>query len=155
EGVVRRAEFRLAAIDRRLEVLGGLLIAFLNIDEVIRIIRTKENPKAELIRNYKISDVQAEAILNIRLRALAKLEEIAIRTEHKELTEEKGEIEKLLGSTARQWTKVKKELAEVRKTFGPGTALGKRRSAFAEAAAISVDFAEALVDREPISVAVS
>ena len=155
EVVVRRAAFRLAAIDRRLEVLGGLLIAFLNIDEVIRIIRTKDDPKAELIRKYKISDVQAEAILNIRLRALAKLEEIQIRTEHKELTEEKSEIEKLLGSNARQWSKVKKEIAEVRKTFGPNTALGKRRSNFAEAAAVTVDFTEALVEREPITVVVS
>ncbi len=156
EVVVRRAEFRLAAIDRRLEVLGGLLIAFLNIDEVIRIVRTKDDPKAELIRKYKITDVQAEAILNIRLRALAKLEEIQIRAEHKALTEEKAEIEKLLGSDARQWTRVKKELAEVRKTFGPATPLGKRRTDFGKAAALAdLDVTEALVEREPITVVVS
>jgi topoisomerase-4 subunit A len=155
EVVTRRAQFRLDAIERRLEVLGGLLIAFLNIDEVIRIIRTKDDPKAELIRKYKITEVQAEAILNIRLRALAKLEEIAIRTENEALTAERAEIQKLLGSEARQWTKVKKEIAEVRKTFGPNTALGKRRSNFAEAAAVTVDFTEALVEREPITVVVS
>ncbi|BCJ90488.1 DNA topoisomerase 4 subunit A [Terrihabitans soli] len=156
EVIVRRAKFRLDAIDRRLEILGGLLIAFLNIDEVIKIIRTKDDPKAELIRKYKITEIQAEAILNIRLRALAKLEEIQIRTEHKELTEEKADIEKLLGSEARQWTKVKKEIAEVRKTFGPSTALGKRRTAFAEAGDLpAIDFTEALVEREPITVVVS
>lgn len=155
EVVVRRAQFRLDAIERRLEVLGGLLIAFLNIDEVIRIIRTKDDPKAELIRKYKITEVQAEAILNIRLRALAKLEEIAIRTENDALTAERSEIQKLLGSEARQWTKVKKEIAEVRKTFGPNTALGKRRSNFADAKTVTVDFTEALVEREPITVIVS
>jgi topoisomerase-4 subunit A len=156
EVIVRRAKFRLDAIERRLEILGGLLVAFLNIDEVIKIIRTKDDPKAELIRKYKISEIQAEAILNIRLRALAKLEEIAIRTEHKELSEEKADIEKLLGSDARQWTKVKKEIAEVRKTFGPTTALGKRRTAFAEAGDLpTIDVTEALVEREPITVVVS
>ncbi|MDX6806659.1 DNA topoisomerase IV subunit A [Terrihabitans rhizophilus] len=154
--VVRRARFRLAAIDRRLEVLGGLLIAFLNLDEVIRIVREEDDPKAELIRRFELTEVQAEAILNIRLRALAKLEEIAIRKEHDGLSAEKASVEALLASDVRQWNKVKKEIAEVRKSFGPETALGKRRSSFAEApdkpmAAIT----EAFIEREPVTVIVS
>ncbi len=156
EVIVRRAQFRLDAIDRRLEVLGGLLVAFLNIDEVIRIVRTEDDPKAVLIARFKITEIQAEAILNIRLRALAKLEEIQIRTENDTLTAEKAEIEQLLGSDRRQWTKVKKEIAEVRKTFGPDTAIGKRRSTFATAADVpAVDFTEAFIEREPITVIVS
>jgi topoisomerase-4 subunit A len=156
EVIVRRAKFRLDAIDRRLEVLGGLLVAFLNIDEVIRIIRTEDDPKSVFIARFKITEIQAEAILNIRLRALAKLEEIQIRTENDKLVAEKSEIEELLGSDRRQWTKVKKEIAEVRKTFGPGTTLGKRRSTFATAADVpAVDFTEAFIEREPITVIVS
>jgi topoisomerase IV subunit A len=154
--VVRRARFRLAAIDRRLEVLGGLLVAFLNIDEVIRIVREEDDPKAELIRRFELTEVQAEAILNIRLRALAKLEEIAIRKEHEELSAEKSGIEALLGSDARQWGKVKREIAAVRKTFGPETALGRRRSTFATAPDKPVAaFTEAFIEREPITVVVS
>ncbi|MGQ4272561.1 DNA topoisomerase IV subunit A [Terrihabitans sp. B22-R8] len=154
--VVRRARFRLAAIDRRLEILGGLLIAFLNLDEVIRIVREEDDPKAELIRRFDLTDIQAEAILNIRLRALAKLEEIAIRKEHGELSEEKAKVEALLGSDARQWSKVKREIAEVRKSFGPETALGKRRSDFAEAPDKPMAaFTEAFIEREPITVIVS
>ncbi len=154
--LIRRSQFRFEAIEKRLEILGGLLVAFLNIDEVIKIIRTYDEPKAELIRRFEITEVQAEAILNIRLRALAKLEEIAIRKEDETLRAEKAEIEKLLGSEARQWTRVKKEIAEVRKTFGPDTALGRRRSAFAETTDIPfVDFTEAFIEREPITVVVS
>ncbi|MFC5067961.1 DNA topoisomerase IV subunit A [Flaviflagellibacter deserti] len=156
EVVIRRAQFRLNAIDRRLEVLGGLLIAFLNLDEVIRIVRYEDDPKAELIRQFELTEIQAEAILNIRLRALAKLEEIAIRKEHDELGAEKADIEALLGSDRRQWTKVKKEIAEVRKSFGPETALGKRRSTFAEAPDRPVAaLTEAFVEREPVTVVVS
>ncbi len=156
EVVVRRARFRLDAIERRLEVLGGLLIAFLNLDEVIRIVRYEDDPKAELIKKFDLTEIQAEAILNIRLRALAKLEEIAIRKEHDELGAEKADIEALLGSDRRQWTKVKKEIAEVRKSFGPETALGKRRSTFAEAVDRPVAaLTEAFVEREPVTVVVS
>ncbi|HVV91976.1 MAG TPA: DNA topoisomerase IV subunit A, partial [Hyphomicrobiales bacterium] len=154
--VQRRARFRLAAIDRRLEVLGGLLVAYLNLDEVIRIVREEDDPKAELMRRYDLTEVQADAILNIRLRSLAKLEEIEIRREHETLGGEKAEIEALLGSERRQWTAVKRELAAVRKTFGPETPLGKRRTSFAEAAETPmIDLAEALVEREPITVVVS
>ncbi len=155
EVVVRRARFRLAAIEKRLEVLSGLLIAFLNIDEVIRIVRHEDDPKAELIARFALSEVQADAVLNIRLRALAKLEEIAIRTEHGKLSAEKATIEQLLGSDRRQWSKVKADIAEVRKTFGKDTEIGRRRSTFAEAREIAVDLTEALVEREPLTVVVS
>jgi topoisomerase-4 subunit A len=154
--VVRRARFRLAAIEKRLEVLSGFLIAYLNIDEVIRIVREEDDPKAELMRRFELSEVQADAILNIRLRALAKLEEIAIRKEHSALETEKAGIEALLGSDRKQWSKVKSEIATVRKTFGPETALGRRRSTFAEATDVAMtDFTEAFVEREPLTVVLS
>ncbi|GGE46487.1 DNA topoisomerase 4 subunit A [Agaricicola taiwanensis] len=156
EVVVRRARFRLAAIEKRLEVLSGFLIAYLNIDEVIRIVREEDDPKAELMRRFDLTEVQADAILNIRLRSLAKLEEIAIRKEHASLEQEKAGIEALLGSERRQWTKVKSEIAAVRKVFAPETALGKRRSDFGEASEVPLaDLAEAFVEREPLTVVVS
>jgi topoisomerase-4 subunit A len=156
EVLVRRSRHRLAAIDRRLEVLGGLLIAYLNIDEVIRIVRTEDDPKGELIRRYDLTEVQADAILNLRLRSLARLEEIEIRKEHDTLGGEKAEIEALLGSERRQWTAVKREMAAVRKTFAPDTELGRRRTTFGEASeAAKIDLAEALVEREPITVVMS
>lgn len=152
----RRSRNRLRNIEKRLEILGGLLVAYLNIDEVIRIVREEDNPKAELISRYDLTDIQAEAILNLRLRALAKLEEIAIRTEHAELEKEKLELETLLGSEALQWKKVRKEIAQVRKIFAPETALGKRRTTFAVAKdRPALDFTEALVEREPVTVVVS
>lgn len=154
--VVRRSRFRLAAIDKRLEILSGFLVAYLNIDEVIRIVREEDNPKAELMRRFELSELQADAILNIRLRSLAKLEEIAIRKEHAGLEQEKAGIEALLGSERRQWTKVKSEIAAVRKTFAPDSVLGKRRSAFGEAADLPLaDLTEAFVEREPLTVIVS
>ncbi len=156
EVVVRRASFRLAAIEKRLEVLSGFLIAYLNLDEVIRIVREEDDPKAELMRRFELSDVQADAVLNIRLRALAKLEEIAIRKEHAALEEEKGGIVALLGSDRRQWSKVASEIKAVRKTFGPETVLGKRRSSFADAAELPLaDLTEAFIEREPLTVVVS
>ena len=99
----RRSRHRLAEIERRLEILGGFLIAYLNIDEVIRIIRYEDEPKAELMRRFELTDMQAEAILNMRLRSLRKLEEIEIRKEFDALTEEKAEIEALLASDEKQW----------------------------------------------------
>lgn len=154
--VQRRARFRLAAIEKRLEVLGGLLVAYLNLDEVIRIVREEDDPKAALIARFDLTEVQADAILNIRLRALAKLEEIAIRKEHDALTAEKSEIEELLGSERRQWTRVKREITAVRKSFAPETDLGRRRTTFAEASSRpAIDFTEALIEREPVTVVVS
>jgi len=156
EVLVRRSNFRLAQIDHRLEVLGGFLVAYLNLDKVIKIIRTEDEPKPVLIKTFKISDVQAEAILNMRLRNLRKLEEIEIRREDKELRTERKELKELVGSEKLQWKKVAEEIKAVREKFGPKTPLGKRRTSFAEApehdlAAIE----EALVEREPITVVVS
>lgn len=152
----RRSRHRLTQIEHRLEVLGGYLIAYLNLDEVIRIIREEDEPKVELMRRFALSDVQAEAILNMRLRSLRKLEEFEIRKEHDALSKEKDGLEKLLGSEARQWKAVAGQLAKVREAFGPDTDIGRRRTGFGEAAAHDADAViEALVEREPITVVVS
>jgi topoisomerase-4 subunit A len=156
EVIVRRAKHRLGKIEHRLEVLDGLLKAYLNIDEVIRIIRTEDDPKSVMMKRFRLSEIQVEAILNMRLRALRKLEEIEIRREHKELSEEKAIIEKLLGSTDRQWTEVKRQLKAAREVFDPGKKLGKRRSNYGEAKEIDTEAAlEALIVKEPVTVVLS
>ncbi|MBB4304836.1 topoisomerase-4 subunit A [Rhodobium orientis] len=156
EVLVRRARHRLGKIEHRLEVLGGYLIAYLNLDEVIRIIREEDEPKKELMRVFELTDVQAEAILNMRLRALRKLEELEIRKEHEALTAEKAEIEALLGSEEAQWKKISDELTEIAKAYGPTTELGKRRTDFGEAPEHQdADIKEAMIEREPITVVVS
>lgn len=156
EVIVRRAKHRLGKIEHRLEVLDGLLKAYLNIDEVIRIIRTEDDPKSVMMKRFRLSEIQVEAILNMRLRALRKLEEIEIRREHKELSEEKANIEKLLASTDRQWTEVKRQLKAARDVFDPGKRLGKRRSNYGEAKEIDTEAAlEALIVKEPVTVVLS
>ncbi|MCB5176851.1 DNA topoisomerase IV subunit A [Microvirga lenta] len=156
EVLIRRSGFRLAAIDRRLEILGGLLIVYLDLDRVIKIIREEDEPRQELMRVFKLTEIQANAILDTRLRSLRKLEEMELKREQKNLQDEKATIENLLGSEKAQWKAVTAEIREVRKTFGPETALGKRRTTFAEAPDTSdIDFAEAMVEREPITVIVS
>jgi len=154
--LVRRSNYRLKQIAHRLEVLGGYLIAYLNLDRVIKIIRTEDEPKPVLIKAFKLSDVQAEAILNMRLRNLRKLEEIEIRKEDKELRTEKKSLEELLKSEPNQWATIAAQIKELRDKFGRKTPLGKRRTDFAEApehdeAAIE----EAMVVREPITVVLS
>ncbi len=151
----RRSEHRLKQIEHRLEVLGGYLIAYLNIDEVIRIIRNEDEPKAVLMRKFRLSDVQAEAILNMRLRALRKLEEIEIRTEHDKLTAEKAELVALLGSDEKQWARISQEITATKKAFGKATALGARRTAFADMPVIDVDVEQAMIEREPVTVVLS
>ncbi|GAB4068979.1 DNA topoisomerase IV subunit A [Ancylobacter sonchi] len=154
--LLRRSRHRLAEIEHRLEVLGGYLIAYLNLDEVIRIIREEDEPKPALMARFELTEVQAEAILNMRLRSLRRLEEFEIRKEHDALSKEKDGIEKLLGSEARQWKTVAWQISETRKAFGPDTELGRRRTDFGEAAAHGADaVSEALVEREPITVVVS
>jgi topoisomerase-4 subunit A len=156
EVVVRRAEFRLDKIEKRLHLLDGYLIAYLNIDEVIRIIRYEDEPKQVLMSTFGISDIQAEAILNLRLRALRKLEEMEIVGEHEKLSAERDDITKLINSTRRQWTKVGKQLKEARDVFGPDTELGRRRADFE--AAPDVDLAAALEaskPKDPITVVLS
>jgi topoisomerase-4 subunit A len=154
--LVRRSNFRKTQIENRLEILGGYLIAYLNIDKVIRIIRTEDEPKPALIKAFKLTDVQADAILNMRLRSLRKLEEFEIRTEEKDLRGELKGIKALLGSETEQWSKVGEQVRKVRDLFGPKTPLGKRRTMFADApehdlAAIE----EAFVEREPCTVVIS
>lgn len=154
--LVRRSEHRLGQINHRLEVLAGYLIAYLNLDEVIRIIREEDDAKASLIRAFELTDVQAEAILNMRLRSLRKLEEFEIRKEHDKLTDEKDQLTKLLGSDARQWTKISKEIGEIAKVYGPETEIGKRRTDKAEAPeADLVDIQQAMIEKEPITVIIS
>jgi topoisomerase IV subunit A len=158
EVLLRRSRHRLAAIDRRLEVLAGYIIAYLNLDEVIRIIRFEDEPKAELIRTFSLTDNQAEAILNMRLRNLRKLEEMELRREHDALSKEKADIEKLIASEAKQWKTVAWQVKDVAKKFGPETRLGRRRTTIDASKAGSIDLAavtEAMVEREPITVVVS
>ena len=156
EVVVRRARFRLDKIEARLHILDGLVIAFLNLDEVIRIVRYEDEPKAKLIAAFDLSDIQADAILNTRLRQLARLEEMELRREHAELTEERDGLLKMLASDRAQWKLVGVGLKDVRAILGPDTNLGKRRSTFDTAPVVDADAAiEAMIVREPITVILS
>ncbi len=156
EVLVRRANFRLAQIDHRVEVLGGYLVAYLNLDKVIKIIRSEDEPKPVLIKTFKLSDVQADAILNMRLRNLRKLEEMEIRQEDKDLRAERKALKDLIGSEAEQWKRIAAEIRTIRDKFGPKTPLGKRRTGFAEAPEHDLAaMEEALVEREPITIVVS
>ena len=158
EVLVRRSRHRLGEIEKRLEVLAGYLIAYLNIDEVIRIIREEDEPKTVLMARFELTDTQAEAILNMRLRALRKLEEFEIRKEFDRLTEEKAQIEALLGSTDKQWKTVRWEVAKVRETFDPekNPALGRRRTTFGDAPVHDLEeVQQAMIEREPITVVLS
>ena len=156
EVLQRRSRFRLAAIERRLEILGGLLIVYLDLDKVIQIIREEDEPKVELMRFFELTELQANAILDTRLRSLRKLEEMELKREQSELQSEKGSIEELLGSEAKQWKTVAWEIREIRKVYGPETAIGRRRTTIEDAPDLGdIDFAEAMVEREPVTVIVS
>ena len=150
--LVRRSKHRLGKIEQRLEILDGLLIAYLNIDEVIRIIREEDDPKAELIKAFKLSDTQAEAILNMRLRHLRKLEEMEIRNEHAALTQERKDINKLLKDDGLRWKHIAAEIGEIRKDYGPATPLGRRRTELGAAPSAVVIPLEAMIEREPVTV---
>jgi topoisomerase IV subunit A len=154
--LLRRSRYRLSQIEHRLEVLGGFLVAYLNLDKIIKIIRKEDEPKPVLMKSFKLTDIQADAILNMRLRNLRRLEEMQIRQEDKDLRTEKKSLEELIRSEKQQWKKIAEEIRKVRDAFGPKTPLGKRRTGFAEApehdeAAIE----EALVEREPVTIVVS
>jgi topoisomerase IV subunit A len=154
--LIRRSRYRLSQIEHRLEMLGGYLIAYLNLDKVIKIIRTEDEPKPVLIKTFKLTDVQADAILNMRLRNLRRLEEMEIRQEDKDLRVEKKSLEDLLRSEKAQWKTISGQIREVREKYGPKTPLGKRRSGFAEAPAHDdAAIEEALVEREPVTIVVS
>jgi topoisomerase IV subunit A len=154
--IERRSNNRLEQINHRLEVLGGLIVAYLNIDEVIEIIRYADDPKQELIQKYSLTDVQAESILNIRLRSLRKLEEIAIRKEQTELEEEKSNLVKLLDSKQLKHKTIIKELGEIKKRFGKNTEIGKRRTIINPVASVITNIdVEAFIEKEPITIILS
>jgi topoisomerase-4 subunit A len=156
EVLVRRARFRLGKIEARLHILDGMLIVFLNLDEVIRIVRFEEFPKAKLIETFTLTEIQADAILNTRLRQLARLEEMEIRREHAALSEERDGLLALLASDTEQWKLVGVGLRAVREVLGQETALGRRRSTFADAPQVDAAAAiEAMIVREPITVILS
>ncbi|WP_334161202.1 DNA topoisomerase IV subunit A, partial [Phenylobacterium sp.] len=153
EVLVRRARNRLAKIEARLHILDGLVIAYLNLDEVIRIVRYEDEPKAKLIETFELTELQAEAILNTRLRQLARLEEMELRREHAELSEERDGIQAMLASDAKQWKLVAAGLKAVKAQLGD---LNRRRSIFADAPEIDTEAAlEAMIVREPITVILS
>ncbi len=154
EVLVRRSNHRLAAIDRRIEVLDGYLLVYLNLDEVIRIIRNEDEPKPALMTQFTLTDTQADAILNMRLRALRRLEEIELRKEHRALTKERKEIATLLKDPALRWTRITEELEATREKFGTG-ALGDRRTELGAAPLVVEVASEALVEREAITVILS
>ena len=151
---MRRSRHRLAAIERRLEILDGFLAVYLNLDEVIRIIRYEDEPKPELMRAFSLSGVQAEAILNMRLRSLRRLEELEIRKEHKALSRERRDLQALLKDEALRWDRIVEELEATRGKFGDGP-LGARRTVLGEAPAEVAVATEAFVEREPVTVVLS
>ncbi len=153
--LLRRSRFRLARIDARLEVLEGLLVAYLNLDRVIEIIRTEDDPKAVMIAEFRLTDVQAEAILNMRLRNLRKLEEMEIRAERDALTAERAELVALLGSEDAQWRRIADEIRAARKAFGKDAKGGARRTSFDDAPDVEEVSFDAMIEKEPITVVCS
>ena len=151
----RRSQYRLDQIEHRLEVLAGYLIAYLNLDEIIRIIREKDEPKPILRKRFKLSDVQAEAILNMRLRAMRRLEETQIKDEHATLSEERKELKQLLKDPKRLTSVIAGEFKDIRKTFAADAVLGARRSRFEDAPVIEAVSLETLVERESITIVCS
>lgn len=153
--LVRRSQHRLAKIADRLELLDGYIIAYLNLDRVIEIIRTEDEPKPVMMAEFGLTDRQAEAILNMRLRSLRKLEEMELRRERDDLLTEKEELEKLLESPARQRTRLKRDLSNLRKDYAEDTHLGRRRTTIAEAAP-TVEFSmDAMIEKAPVTVILS
>ncbi len=151
----RRSRHRLDQIAKRLELVEGYIVAFLNLDRVIEIIRYEDEPKAVMMEEFSLTERQVEAILNMRLRSLRNLEEMELRQEKDDLLKEQDELEKLLGSPARQRTRLKRDLAKLRAEYGPDTALGARRTLIAEAAP-AVEFSmEAMIEKEPVTVILS
>jgi len=155
EVLVRRTSHRLEKIERRLEILAGYLICYLNIDEVIRIIREEDEPKKVMMRRFKLTDLQAESILNMRLRALRKLEEIEIKQEHADLSAERKELKALLKDEPKRWKKISGEIAEMRTRFGAKTEIGRRRTEIGAAPSDVVVPVEAMIEREPVTVVCS
>lgn len=155
EVLVRRSQHRLDKIDARLELLEGYIIAFLNLDRIIEIIRTEDEPKPVMMEEFQLNDRQAEAILNMRLRSLRRLEEMELRRELDELRAEREDLAKLIESPARQKTRLKKDLAALRKGYAEDTELGRRRTSLEEAGQAREISLEAFVEREPVTVIMS
>jgi topoisomerase-4 subunit A len=155
EVLIRRSEHRLEKIRHRLEVLAGYLVAYLNIDEVIRIVRFEDEPKQKLMARFGLSDVQAEAILNLRLRALSKLEEVEIRAEHDKLTGEERDLQSLIASEDLQWERISGEIRDIRERWSRKTELGRRRTTLADAPSIEIDLDQLLIEKEPLTVLLS
>jgi len=154
EVLVRRSNHRLAAIERRIEVLDGYLLVYLNLDEVIRIIREEEEPKPRLMKRFELSDTQAEAILNMRLRSLRRLEEMEIRKEHRNLSRERKDLQTLLKDEKLRWVRIGDEIEETRKKFGSGP-LGDRRTELGAAPPVVDVATDAFVEREAITAILS
>ncbi len=152
---VRRSTFRLEAIEKRLEILEGYLIAYLNLDELIKIIREEDEPKPKMIKAFGLTDFQAESILNMRLRSLRRLEEYEIKGEHTKLTAERKDLKSLLKDVDLQWQAIAAEVQEIKRKFGGKTPLGKRRTELADAPAELTATIEDFVEREPITVVCS
>ena len=155
EVLVRKSQHRLEKIDLRLELLQGYIIAFLNLDRIIEIIRTEDEPKPIMMAEFQLNDRQAEAILNMRLRSLRRLEEMELRRELEGLQAEREELVKLIESPARQRTRLKKDLSTLRKNYAEETVLGRRRTSLEEAGQAREISLEAFVEREPVTVIMS
>jgi topoisomerase-4 subunit A len=153
--LVRRAQHRLEKIASRLDLLDGYIIAYLNLDRVIEIIRTEDEPKTVMMEEFGLNDRQVEAILNMRLRSLRKLEEMELRGEHADLVKEKADLEKLVGDPGLQRKRLKRDIAALRKRYGPETDMGRRRTLVEEAAIAREIPLEAMIEREPITVILS
>lgn len=153
--LLRKLNYRIGKINARLEILEGYLIAYLNLDEVIRIIREEDEPKAVLISTFKLTDNQAEAILNMKLRNLRKLDEEQIRTEYEDLKEEKSGLEILVNSEDKRWAAIAEEIKRIKEKYSKKTALGHRRTDFAELPAEIEVPVEAWIEKEPITVILS
>ncbi len=155
EVLVRRTRHRIEKIDDRLELLEGYIVAFLNLDRVIAIIRTEDEPRPVMVAEFALSERQAEAILNMRLRQLRRLEELQLRRDRDDLIAEREELQKLVDSPARQRSRLKKDLAGLRERYGAETVLGRRRTLIEEAAPAREIPLEAMIEREPVTIIMS
>lgn len=153
--LIRRSTHRLDKINHRMEILEGFLVAYLNLDEVIRIIREEDDAKACLMKTFNLTEVQADSILNMRLRSLRKLEEMQIKDEHTALAQEKAGLEALLVDETLRWKAISAEVAVMKKKFGQSTALGKRRTLISGAVEEIEVPVEAMIEKEPITVILS
>ena len=153
--LVRRSQHRIGKIDDRMELLAGYIVAFLNLDRVIEIIRTEDEPKPLMMAEFDLNDRQAEAILNMRLRSLRRLEEMELRSERDKLEKERVELQALVDSPARQRTRLRKDLAKLRERYAPDSDLGRRRTTIQEAAPAKDIPLDAMIEREPVTVVLS